>query len=71
MLEPSFAAWAFSAFFLLLKRNAIVPCEADHLLYYSSLPEIPSLSFLVENRDMEAVLGGWVGEVAGKEVVVV
>lgn len=41
-LEPSFMAWAWvlSACFLLLKRNAIVPCAAgSHQLCYPSGPQ--------------------------------
>lgn len=48
-LGPSFAAWAFSAFFLLLKRNAIVPCEAYYFLCESDLPTILLSSFSSRN----------------------
>jgi hypothetical protein len=37
--EPSLAPCAFSAFFLLLKRNAIVPFEAGHPLCYANQPQ--------------------------------
>jgi hypothetical protein len=43
--EPSLVACALSAFFLLLKRNAIVPFEAGNLLYYANLP--PALLVVV------------------------
>jgi hypothetical protein len=36
--EPSLVPCALSAFFLLLKRNAIVPFEAGNLLCYANLP---------------------------------
>jgi hypothetical protein len=38
-LEPSLVACAFSAFFLLLKRNAIVPFKAGNLACYANLPQ--------------------------------
>ena len=36
-LEPSLAPCAFSAFFLLLKRNAIVPFAAGNLVFYANV----------------------------------
>jgi hypothetical protein len=44
--EPSLVACALSAFFLLLKRNAIVPYEASNLLRYTNLLQ-PLLVFVV------------------------
>ena len=46
---PSFAAWALSAFFLLLKRNAIVPFEAGNLSIYANAPQTLPLFFNARN----------------------
>jgi hypothetical protein len=46
--EPSLVPCALSAFFLLLKRNAIVPFEAGNLVCYANLP-----------RTLLAVVNSW------------
>ena len=58
-LEPSLAAWALSAFFLLLKRNAIVPFETGNLELYANEPQL--LLILCGNARGGFVRFGWYG----------
>jgi hypothetical protein len=55
--EPSLVPCALSAFFLLLKRNAIVPFEAGNLLCYANLPQGAA-----DTRDIPEIFFVWSGK---------